>query len=136
MNRIVALVLCIGVSATLVAAGDSDGKRWWSHVAALAGDSLEGRNTGSVGHRKAAEYAIEQFERVGLEPSGVQGFVQPVPFDGRTIVEATADAPLNRDLRPNSEYYLTYPYRSWLRTRGSSLARASGLQRRRDSSIS
>jgi Zn-dependent M28 family amino/carboxypeptidase len=99
MNRIVALVLSIGVSATLVAAGDSDGKRWWSHVAALAGDSLEGRNTGSAGHRKAAEYAIQQFERVGLKPSGVQGFVQPVPFDGRKIVESQSSIELIRNGR-------------------------------------
>ena len=37
-----------------------DGRRWWSHVAALADDKLEGRNTGSPGHRKAAEYVAAE----------------------------------------------------------------------------
>ncbi len=39
----------------------SDGQRWWSHVAVLADDKLEGRVTGSAGHRKAAEYVAGEF---------------------------------------------------------------------------
>ena len=39
-----------------------DGERWWSHVAVLADDALEGRDTGSPGHRKAAEYVAREFE--------------------------------------------------------------------------
>ena len=47
-------------------AGDvPDGQRWWSHVAVLADDNLEGRNSGSAGHRKAAEYVAAQFARAG-----------------------------------------------------------------------
>jgi spermidine synthase len=37
--------------------------------------------------------------------------------DRATIVAETADAPINRDLRPNSEYYVTYAYRNWLSPR-------------------
>lgn len=45
-------------------AGDvPDGERWWSHVAVLADDKLEGRNTGSLGHLKAAEYVAAEFAR-------------------------------------------------------------------------
>jgi hypothetical protein len=46
-----------------------DGGRWWSHVRFLADDALEGRDTGSPGHRKAAEYVAKQFEALGLRPA-------------------------------------------------------------------
>lgn len=38
-----------------------DGERWWSHVTILADDKLEGRDTGSAGHLKAAEYLARDF---------------------------------------------------------------------------
>ena len=98
MKRLIALVVGVGLTATL-AASDVDGKRWWADVTALANDGLEGRNTGSAGHRKAAEYAMAQFERAGLKPAGAQRFVQPVPFDGRTIVESQSSIELIRNGR-------------------------------------
>lgn len=69
-------------------AGDplEEGKRWWSHVQFLADDKLEGRNTGSEGHRKAAQYVAEQFERAGLRPAG-KTYIQPVPFRVQRIEE-------------------------------------------------
>src|SRR5438445_481242 len=57
-----------------------DGNMWWSHVKFLADDSLEGRDTGSEGLRKAQAYAVEQFKKAGLEPAGSDGFYQPVSF--------------------------------------------------------
>lgn len=57
-----------------------DGNSWWSHVKFLADDSLEGRDTGSEGLRKAQAYAVEQFKKAGLEPAGSDGFYQPVSF--------------------------------------------------------
>ena len=65
-----------------------DGQRWWSHVLVLADDRLEGRNTGSVGHRQAAEYVAGEFARQGLTPAGTDGFLQPVHFISRTIDES------------------------------------------------
>src|SRR5215470_2493946 len=55
-----------------------DGASWWSHVKVLADDSLEGRETGSEGLRKAQAYAVEQLQKAGLEPAGSNGFYQPV----------------------------------------------------------
>src|SRR5262245_32816500 len=62
--------------------------RWWAHVQALANDGMEGRNTGSAGHRRAAEYVSDQFGKAGLEPAGSGGYIQPVAFKTRRIVEA------------------------------------------------
>jgi Zn-dependent M28 family amino/carboxypeptidase len=66
---------------------DSDGSRWWSHVAYLADDKLEGRDTGSPGHRKAAEYVAREFEKLGLQPGGTAGYLQPVMFRSKEIDE-------------------------------------------------
>ena len=57
-----------------------DGNSWWAHVKFLADDSLEGRDTGSEGLRKAQAYAVEQFEKAGLEPAGSKGFYQSIRF--------------------------------------------------------
>jgi hypothetical protein len=71
-------LLVIGTIAiaagSLLAAGGPDGSRWWSYVEFLASDKLEGRNTGSEGHRKAAEFVAAQFERDGLKPAGAEGY--------------------------------------------------------------
>src|SRR4051794_10503404 len=64
---------------TLLAADDAT--RWWSYIEYLASDALEGRNTGSEGHRKAADYVASQFAQAGLKPAGEDGsFIQPVRF--------------------------------------------------------
>jgi hypothetical protein len=65
----------------------AEGKRWWSHIEFLASDDLQGRNTGSEGHLKAARYVAGEFERSGLKPAGTSGYFQPVKFDVKEIVE-------------------------------------------------
>ena len=60
----------------------------WSHVAFLADDALQGRETGSPGHRKAAGYVAGEFERLGLEAAGTDGYLQPVELKSLTIDEA------------------------------------------------
>ena len=77
--------------------GMPDGRRWWSHVLFLADDRLEGRNTGSPGHQKAAEYVAREFEKAGLKPAGTEGFFQPVRLISREIDEAHSGLTLVRD---------------------------------------
>jgi hypothetical protein len=78
-----AMALLLAAPADL----DTEAARWWKHVEFLASDKLEGRNTGSPGHRKAAEYVAAEFERAGLKPAGTQAFFQRVPFRSRQIEE-------------------------------------------------
>jgi len=60
-----------------------------AHIRFLAGDSLEGRGTGTRGHRLAAEYVAAQLEALGLEPGmGQAGFLQPVPLRRAKVVSA------------------------------------------------
>ena len=83
-------------SLTGHAASEPDA-RWWKHVEFLASDDLEGRDTGSEGHRKAAAYVAEQFKAAGLAPAGTSGYLQPVQFRSRRIVEAQSSLALVRD---------------------------------------
>ena len=64
----------------------SEGKLWWAHIQYLASDELQGRNTGSEGYRKAAEYVATEFERFGLRPAGTSDYQQPVGFETITLV--------------------------------------------------
>jgi len=64
-----------------------EGDRWWSHIQVLADDNMEGRNAGSPGHLRAAQFVAGEFERAGLKPAGTHGYLQPVKFKVAQIVE-------------------------------------------------
>ena len=96
MKHIAAAGLIVLVSVATLSAADADGRHWWSYVEALANDGMQGRQTGSPEHRKAAEYVASQFEQAGLKPAGVNGYVQPVKFDVRRIVESQSSLELVR----------------------------------------
>jgi hypothetical protein len=70
---------------------------WWAHVEALANDGMEGRNTGSPAHKRAAEYVAAQFRKAGLEPAGFNGYIQLVAFKTRRIVENESSLALVRN---------------------------------------
>jgi Zn-dependent M28 family amino/carboxypeptidase len=75
---------------------------WWTHVEALANDGMEGRNTGSAGHKRAAEYVATEFKKAGLEAAGIDGYIQPVAFKTRRIVENQSSLALERNGRSES----------------------------------
>lgn len=87
-------VLCLSAQAQQPSVRHS---QWWAHVEALANDGMEGRNTGSPAHKRAAEYVAEQFRNAGLEPAGIGGYIQPVAFKTRRIVESASSLRLVRD---------------------------------------
>ena len=72
-------------------------REWWRHIEYLASDDLAGRETGSEGHRRAAQYIAAAFERAGLKPGGTHGYFQPVRFISRKIVEARSSLALVRN---------------------------------------
>jgi Zn-dependent M28 family amino/carboxypeptidase len=89
-------ILALAAPVMLLAASGPDGARWWSYVEFLASDKLEGRNTGSEGHRKAAAYVAAEFERDGLKPAGVEGYIQPVKFKTLQLDESHSSLALVR----------------------------------------
>ena len=80
----------MAVAASFVAGAQTTpgGKRWFSHIEVLAADGMEGRDTGSAGHKRAADYVASMFEKARLEPAGAAGYIQPVRFKTRRILES------------------------------------------------
>lgn len=55
------------------------------HLNYLADDARMGRMTGTIGFEESAEYVAEHFASLGLEPAGVEGWFQQVPFIANMI---------------------------------------------------
>jgi Peptidase family M28 len=71
-------------------------ERWWSHIEYLASDQLEGRQNGSEGYQKAASYVADQFRELGLSEAGTVGYLQPVDFETRRLLEDQSSLELAR----------------------------------------
>ncbi|WP_224365059.1 M28 family metallopeptidase [Hyalangium versicolor] len=93
------LLLVLGLLTPLFAhAADSpEAERWWSHVQFLASDALEGRDTGSEGHRKAAAYVAEQLAALGVKPGVGDAYLQDVELTSRRVVEKRSSLALVRN---------------------------------------
>ena len=85
MARLCSLAFISLLSVPLVA--QEPAAKWWAHIVVLANDSMNGRDTGSPEHRRAAEYIAAEFKKAGLEPGGTSGyyvsrprFVEPRPW--------------------------------------------------------
>ena len=72
----------------------ADGNTWWKHIEFLADDALQGRNTGSAGHRRAADYVAGQFKKAGLEAAEWQkaGFDAELGLDKHFYDRAQTDS--------------------------------------------
>jgi Zn-dependent M28 family amino/carboxypeptidase len=93
------IVFAAGLMCTLAIAADYKvaGDRWWAHVSYLASDALQGRDTGSAGYEKAAQYVERQFREMGLKPAGEHGYRQMVKFNVLRIVEQESSVSLVRN---------------------------------------
>jgi hypothetical protein len=91
-----AVLLSVAFAASAASSWDSAGKAWWSHVQYLASDELEGRNVGSAGYEKAAQYVAAQFKQAGLQPAGEDGYFQKVQFTQTSLDAARASLALIR----------------------------------------
>jgi hypothetical protein len=66
---------------------DAETAAWWATTAALSGDDMEGRDTGSAGYDRAAAYVAKRFAAAGLRPAGeAGGWMQPVDLDDVEVV--------------------------------------------------
>ena len=74
-----------------------DGQSWWNYVKILAGDNMEGRDTGSEGLKRAEAYIVEQLKADGLQPAGTDGYYQPVKLIARRTLENDSSLALFHD---------------------------------------
>lgn len=66
------------------------------HIEILAADDMQGRETGTAGHRKAAEYVASRFAQIGLQPFGDDAYFQHVPLLETRLVQKSASMVLQR----------------------------------------
>ncbi|WP_375773303.1 M28 family metallopeptidase [Archangium gephyra] len=97
LPRTCSWLLLLLPSLAFAKAPPSAAQRWWSHVEVLAHDGMEGRDTGSAGHRRATEYVAAQLAGAGLQPGAGQGFLQEVPLVSRQVVKERSRMALVRD---------------------------------------
>ena len=90
-------MLALGAAALLAADFVAEGDRWWAHVQFLADDKLQGRDTGSEGYQEAVKYVAGKMETFGLKPAGTSGYLQPVKFETRQVVEEESSIAIVRD---------------------------------------
>lgn len=81
-----------------------------AHVKYLADDKLEGRRTGTKGEQLALAYIVQQYQQIGLQPKGKEGYVQTFEInEGKQITSATSLVINSHALEQNTEYFpLTY----------------------------
>jgi hypothetical protein len=97
--------------ATTITAADLE-----KHLRVLAADDMEGRETGTRGQRKAAEYIASQFAAEGLKPlvkaaDGKLGYQQPYTLYKKTWGDLYVKAgdkrfELQKDFMPNGLLYV------------------------------
>lgn len=71
--------------------------RMAAHLNYLADDARMGRMPGTAGYDDAAQYVAQQFEDIGLEPGGEDGWYQQVPMLARRINVESAQFVFHQD---------------------------------------
>ena len=74
-----------------------DGQSWWNYVKVLADDSMEGRDTGSEGLKRAEAFIVDELKADGLQPAGTNSYYQPVKLIARRTLENDSSLALFHD---------------------------------------
>ena len=80
-NFIFLIFLCFAISCQQA---DTPENQLKEDVSFLSNDKLEGRQTGTPGEKAAADYIKKRFKKLGLQPKGTDGFLQPFTFKPKT----------------------------------------------------
>ena len=91
------MLFCLLLALPVPALAADAAAQWWADVSALANDGMEGRLTGSPGYDRAAAYVISRLKEEGLEPAGVNGYLQPVALEQQIVDQDASKAELVAD---------------------------------------
>ncbi len=67
-----------------------------NHIQYLASDELEGRRAGSAGELKAVNYIVAQYQVLGIQPMGTEGYIQSFSIDEGKKLTATSYLHINK----------------------------------------
>lgn len=77
-----------------------------NHIQFLASDALEGRRAGTAGEMKAVEYIIKQYQALGIQPMGTDGYIQAFPINEGKRMAANAFIKVNnQSLEKTNDYF-------------------------------
>ena len=84
---VIVALAALALSACASGATSRETQNWWRTTGALAGDDMEGRDTGSPGYDRAAAYVADRFRSAGLAPAGDNGtFFQRIAFKDIEVI--------------------------------------------------
>jgi Peptidase family M28/PA domain len=87
-------------------AADITGATLKKHLTIIAGDEMEGRETGTEGQRKAAAYIETQFKQMGLGvPKGMDGYQQFYPLYQDSMTNSLVKLG-EKELTYGTDYYI------------------------------
>ena len=89
-------MLMLGAPISAAPAGNLSpaAKQWWADVSFIASDANEGRQTGSAGYMRAADYVLSRMKAEGLKPAADKGFLQQVAFEQQVVDQDASRATL------------------------------------------
>jgi hypothetical protein len=96
MKKIILLLVFVGIISCDHASHIVE-KKIKEDVEFLADDQLEGRQTGTPGEEKAAEYISKRMRDIGLQPKGTDGFKQAFSFKPKTDPHKEVEFTTNAD---------------------------------------
>ena len=100
------LTVLVFFYSTLLVAQDQLLINLKQHISTLASDSFEGRETGMPGEQLAYEYISKQFEAIGLQPKGSEGYMQPFTFTRSTKAGKNNHLKINgNDFEMDKQFY-------------------------------
>src|SRR5205809_3360132 len=105
------LLLCLSVSFAQTDnaaryAAVITGAELKKQLTVIAGDEMEGRETGTEGQRKAAAYIESQFKTIGLQPpKPLNGYQQLFPLYRDSMASSIVKIN-NRELNYGTDYYV------------------------------
>lgn len=97
--QLACLAICFAflVACAEPAMPEIDGAAVEAHVALLADDLYEGRETGKRGYALAAKYVATQFRTMGLAPGNGDSYFQSVPFQVARILKGSRSLQVSSD---------------------------------------
>ena len=107
LRSVLAFFLCLIFGVTAVAQDNENLiGQFKSHIEVLASDAYEGREAGTPGEKKSAEYISLQFEQLNLKAIAKLGFLQSFTFTyDRYFSEANRLLIGSINLKLNEDYY-------------------------------